>query len=184
MHRRLVAHHRLPAAFGFVHGPIPLEVVHHVRADPSGELLDQLPVVRQIFHVGDQTTHAHVAFVGVVLDPARDVVGGIQAHELAGSHDVHFLGVAGAHRHGEAAADDVSGAHRRKCSRSPRRRCSCPRALRRDVPRPRPAQPTPGLGPPTSMQSTFGPPSITMSLCFKPVRPTLSRSIKVMGETS
>lgn len=44
----------------------------------------------------------------VVRRPAEDVVRGVDRHELAGGDDVHCVGIAVPHRHGEPAAHDVA----------------------------------------------------------------------------
>src|SRR3970282_1697373 len=58
--------------------------------------------------VPDQAAETHAAGVGVFQNALGDVVGRVHGHHLAGHHDVDFLRLVLANRHGEAAAHHVA----------------------------------------------------------------------------
>ena len=80
----------------------------HLGADFLGNGRDKLGFAINLAAVADDAAKAHAAGIGVLLDTLADVVGGVEGHHFARSHDVDFLGLAFTDGHGETAAHNVA----------------------------------------------------------------------------
>ena len=68
------------------------------------EILQQLLLVRCITAVADNAAQTHATAHSKALNALGDVVGSIQAHQLAGRNNIYIGCIALADRHGKAAA--------------------------------------------------------------------------------
>jgi len=82
--------------------------VDQLGAQAAGQRFGQFQFLVGLALVADQPAEAHAAGIGVLQNALGDVVGGVHRHHLAGHHDVDFLRLVLANRHGETAAHHVA----------------------------------------------------------------------------
>ena len=105
---RFEINHSLLADFGLLHDVVARHVLDELRIEFLGECAEQVKFVIDVTAVADNTAEANFAAFGILCDTLTNVVRSVEGHHFARSHDVDFLGLAFANRHGEATAHNVT----------------------------------------------------------------------------
>ena len=105
---RVVLDNRHTTDLGALNHVVTRNEMDHLGTQLGSQGFDQLVFAVGVTAVADQACQTHAAGVGVFHDALGDVVGRVHGHHLAGNHDVDFLCLVLADRHGEATAHNVT----------------------------------------------------------------------------
>ena len=105
---RCILQYRLAIVFRLIDDNVTRNKSNQLSVQAFGEFLQQLLLVRCITAVADDTAQTHTAAHSKALNALGDIVGSIQAHQLAGRNNIYISCVALADWHSKATANYVT----------------------------------------------------------------------------
>ena len=105
---RCILQHSLAIIFRLVNNNVTRNEGNQLGVQAFGKLLQQLLLVRCITAIADDASQTHTAAHSKTLNTLSDVVGSVQAHQLAGRNNIYIGCIALANWHGKTAANYVT----------------------------------------------------------------------------
>ena len=105
---RCILQYRLAIVFRLIDDNVTRNKSNQLSVQAFGKLLQQLLLVRCITAVADDTAKTHTATHSKAFNALGNIIGSVQAHQLAGRNNIYIGCVAFADWHSKATANYVT----------------------------------------------------------------------------